>query len=156
MRCPYCHTDNDRVVDSRSGPDGFSFRRRRECVHCGRRFTTYERIEEPVLYVVKKGGERESFRREKIKHGLLRACWKRPVSDEQLEAIVARVENEIFTNFDAEVDSQYLGNLVMQELRELDQVAYVRFASVYREFKDVRDFVHELQPILAEAKRAPK
>jgi transcriptional repressor NrdR len=99
---------------------------------------------------------REPFDREKIKFGLLKACWKRPVSDQQIEAIVLAVENEAYLNFETEVESRFLGNLVMQHLRDLDQVAYVRFASVYREFKDVRDFVQELQPILAEAKRAPK
>jgi transcriptional repressor NrdR len=156
MRCPYCRVDNDKVIDSRTGQDGFAIRRRRECVHCNRRFTTYERVEEPVLNVVKKDGIREPFDREKIKSGLLKACWKRPVSDEQIEAIVATVENDAYTNFETEVDSHYLGNLVMQQLRDLDQVAYVRFASVYREFKDLRDFVQELKPILAEAKRAPK
>jgi transcriptional repressor NrdR len=156
MRCPYCRVDNDKVIDSRTGQDGFAIRRRRECVHCARRFTTYERVEEPVLNVVKKDGVREPFNREKIKVGLLKACWKRPVGDEQIEAIVAAVEDEAYANFDNEVESRYLGNLLMQKLRDLDQVAFVRFASVYREFKDVRDFVQELQPILAEAKRSPK
>jgi transcriptional repressor NrdR len=148
--------DNDKVIDSRTGQDGFAIRRRRECVHCNRRFTTYERVEEPVLSVVKKDGVRVPFDREKIKSGLLKACWKRPVSDEQLEAIVSAVENDAYEKFETEVESSYLGNLVMQHLRDLDQVAYVRFASVYREFKDVRDFVQELKPILAEAKRVPK
>ena len=128
----------------------------RECVHCNRRFTTYERVEEPVLNVVKKDGVREPFDREKIKVGLLKACWKRPISEEQIEAVVSAVENEAYANFETEVDSHYLGNLLMEKLRDLDQVAYVRFASVYRQFKDVRDFVQELQPILAEAKRVPK
>lgn len=156
MRCPYCRVDNDRVIDSRTGQDGFAIRRRRECVHCTRRFTTYERVEEPVLNVVKKDGVREPFDREKIRSGLQKALWKRPVGEEQIEAIVAAIENDAFTNFETEVDSSYLGNQLMQHLRELDQVAYVRFASVYREFKDVRDFVQELQPILAEGKRTPK
>ncbi len=156
MRCPYCRVDNDKVIDSRTGQDGFAVRRRRECVHCGRRFTTYERVEEPVLNVVKKDGVREPFSREKIKAGMQKACWKRPVSNEQIESIVSAVEDDAYANFDTEVQSQYLGNLLMQKLRELDQVAFVRFASVYREFKDVRDFVQELQPILAEAKRMPK
>ena len=115
-----------------------------------------ERVEEPVLKVVKKDGVREPFDREKIRSGLSKALWKRPVSDEQIERIVTAVENDAFSNFDTEVESTYLGNLLMQHLRDLDQVAYVRFASVYREFKDVRDFVQELQPILAENKRAPK
>jgi transcriptional repressor NrdR len=156
MRCPYCRVDNDKVIDSRTGQDGFAIRRRRRCVHCNRKFTTYERVEEPVLNVVKKDGVREPFDREKIKAGLRKACWKRPVSDEQLESIISAVERDALDNFETEVDSRYLGNLVMQQLRTVDQVAYVRFASVYREFKDVRDFVQELQPILAEAKRMPK
>ncbi len=156
MRCPYCRVDNDKVIDSRTGQDGFAIRRRRECVHCARRFTTYERVEEPVLNVVKKDDVREPFSREKIKMGLLKACWKRPVSDEQIEVIVSAVEDDAYANFETEVESRYLGNLLMQKLRELDQVAFVRFASVYREFKDIRDFVQELQPILAEAKRMPK
>jgi transcriptional repressor NrdR len=156
MRCPYCRVDNDKVIDSRTGQDGFAIRRRRECVHCGRRFTTYERVEEPVLNVVKKDGVREPFSREKIKAGLLKACWKRPVSDEQIEAIVSAVEDDAYANCENEVESQYLGNSVMQRLRKVDQVAFVRFASVYREFKDVRDFVQELQPILAESKRKMK
>jgi transcriptional repressor NrdR len=156
MLCPYCRVDNDRVIDSRAGQDGFAIRRRRECLHCGRRFTTYERVDEPVLKVIKKDGVREPFDREKIKAGLSKALYKRPVSDEQIESVVSAVENDAFANFDNEVESHYLGNLVMQHLRELDQVAYVRFASVYRQFKDVRDFVHELQPILAESKRSPK
>jgi transcriptional repressor NrdR len=156
MLCPYCRVDNDRVIDSRAGQDGFAIRRRRECLHCGRRFTTSERVDEPVLKVIKKDGVREPFDREKIKAGLSKALYKRPVSDEQIESVVSAVENDAFANFDNEVESHYLGNLVMQHLRELDQVAYVRFASVYRQFKDVRDFVHELQPILAEAKRVPK
>ena len=154
MRCPYCRVDNDKVIDSRTGQDGFAIRRRRECVHCARRFTTYERVEEPVLNVVKKDGIREPFDREKIKVGLRKACWKRPVSDEQLESIITAVENEAYASYETEIQTRDLGNLVMQQLRDVDQVAYVRFASVYREFKDVRDFVQELQPILAESKRA--
>src|SRR5438105_198133 len=116
MRCPYCRVDNDKVIDSRTGQDGFAIRRRRECVHCNRRFTTYERVEEPVLNVVKKDGIREPFDREKIKVGLRKACWKRPLGEEQLEAIVAGVENEAYANFETEVESRYLGNLVMQQL----------------------------------------
>ena len=117
---------------------------------CKRRYTTYERIEELNVKVVKKDGVREPFDRNKIKRGLEKACWKRPVSDDQIEAIVTAVENDMYTSFDAEVDSQYLGELVMQHLRKLDQVAYVRFASVYRQFKDAHDFVDELEPMLEE------
>ncbi len=156
MRCPHCRKDNDRVIDSRVSQDGFSIRRRRECLGCKQRYTTYERIEEPSIMVVKKDGTRVPFEREKIRTGLEKACWKRPVSAEQMEAVVVRVENEIHVRGENEVDSEFLGELLMQELRQLDQVAYVRFASVYREFKDVRDFVAELEPILAEAKRKGK
>jgi transcriptional repressor NrdR len=156
MRCPYCRVDNDRVIDSRASEDGFATRRRRECLGCRRRYTTYERLEEPALKVVKKDGLRMPFEREKIKRGLEKACYKRPVSEERIEALVAAIENEVFSQFDTEVESRHLGELVMRRLRELDQVAYVRFASVYREFQDVRDFVEELEPILAEAQRAPR
>ena len=153
MKCPFCRVDNDRVVDSRASEDGFAIRRRRECLDCKRRYTTYERLEEMNIKVVKKGGERDPFSRDKIRKGLEKACWKRPIGDEQIEAIVSAVEREIYANFDSEVDSGELGELVMQHLGELDQVAFVRFASVYREFKDVRDFVDELQPMLQQASK---
>jgi transcriptional repressor NrdR len=123
MRCPYCSSDNDRVIDSRA-------------------------IEERAIKVIKKDGARVPFEREKLKAGIEKACWKRPVSDAQIESLISDVENDVLTNFDAEVDSGYLGERVMSRLRELDQVAYVRFASVYRQFKDVRDFVEELEPML--------
>lgn len=148
MKCPFCRVDNDRVIDSRASEDGFAIRRRRECLGCRRRYTTYERLEEMAIKVVKKGGEREPFSRQKIRDGLAKACWKRPISDEQILAIVAGVETEIYANFDTEVESQHVGELVMHYLGQLDQVAFVRFASVYREFKDVRDFVDELRPML--------
>jgi transcriptional repressor NrdR len=150
MRCPFCGVDNDRVIDSRAGQDGYIIRRRRQCNHCHRRYTTYERLEEMELKVVKKNGVREPFDLDKIRQGLRKACWKRPVSDEQIEAVAAAVEAELVANFDAEVDSRHIGQLVMERLAELDQVAFVRFASVYREFKDVRDFVDELEPMLRE------
>ena len=159
MKCPYCRVDNDRVIDSRASQDGFSIRRRRECLSCRRRYTTYERIEESVVKVVKKDGTRVPFERDKIKRGLEKACWKRPVSDAQIEAVVSQVEHEVITQFDTEVDSTYVGELVISQLKALDQVAYVRFASVYREFTDVRDFFEELQPMLAESRlnaREPK
>ena len=148
MKCPFCRCDNDRVVDTRGSGDGFAIRRRRQCLGCGRRFTTFERVEETEMKVVKKGGVRELFDREKIRRGLQKACWKRPISDAQIEDLVTHVEEAIYARFDNEVDSQTLGELVMQRLSELDQVAFVRFASVYREFKDVNDFVEELQPML--------
>ena len=148
MRCPFCHADNDRVIDSRTSQDRFSIRRRRECISCTRRYTTYERLEEMDLRVIKKDGVREPFDPEKIRQGLLRACWKRPVSEEQIESMVGSVERDIYTEFDSEIESHRLGEMVMARLREVDQVAYVRFASVYRRFEDVRDFVDELKPML--------
>jgi transcriptional repressor NrdR len=156
MKCPFCQKDNDRVIDSRASEDDFAIRRRRECLACKRRYTTYERVERTAVKVVKKDGSRVPFDRTRIKLGLEKACWKRPVSDAQLETIVTEVENHLETNFDSEVESRYLGELVMQRLRELDQVAYVRFASVYRQFQDVHDFVDELRPMLAETPRPPR
>ena len=155
MKCPFCRVDNDRVIDSRNCEDGFAIRRRRQCLNCKRRYTTHERLEELAVKVIKKGGQREPFSRGKIRDGLAKACWKRPISDEQIDAIVSAVESEIYANFDREVETRYLGELVMRHLGELDQVAYVRFASVYREFKDVRDFVDELQPMLQQGLRRP-
>lgn len=152
MRCPFCNVDNDRVVDSRAVQDGYIIRRRRLCSHCNRRYTTYERLEEAELKVVKKDDVREPFQLDKIRQGLRKACWKRPVNDEQIEALAAAVEADIYANFEVEVESRRIGELVMERLGELDQVAYVRFASVYREFKDVRDFVDELEPMLRHEK----
>ena len=148
MKCPFCLDTNDRVVDSRSGPDGFTIRRRRECLTCNRRYTTYERLEEMSFKVVKKDGVREPFSREKIRQGLAKACWKRPISDAQIEEVVAAIESKVYEELDSEVESSQLGEMLMEHLRGLDQVAFVRFASVYREFKDVHDFVDELQPML--------
>jgi transcriptional repressor NrdR len=153
MKCPYCRADNDRVIDSRASEDNFAIRRRRECLACKRRYTTYERIEETGLKVIKKNGTRTPFERDKLKRGLEKACWKRPISDEQIEAVVSAVEADAFVHFDAEVESEYLGELLMKHLLQLDQVAYVRFASVYRKFQDVRDFVEELEPMLEESRR---
>ena len=149
VRCPYCKKDKDKVIDSRSASEAAVIRRRRLCLECGRRYTTYERLEEMTMKVVKKDAVREPFDREKIRQGLARACWKRPISDEQIESVVLDVENEIYATFDSEVDSRVIGELVMQQLGKLDQVAYVRFASVYRDFKDVDDFVDELTPMLS-------
>lgn len=156
MKCPFCRRDNDRVIDSRASEDGLAIRRRRECGACLRRFTTYERVEESSLKVVKKDGVRVPFERDKIKRGLEKACWKRPISDEQIEAVVSAIEKDVYSRFEHEVESEYLGEAVMKKLRDLDQVAFVRFASVYREFKDVRDFVEELEPILQEQRREGK
>ncbi len=152
MRCPFCRVDNDRVMDSRTGQDGFVIRRRRVCLSCQRRYTTYERIEEHPVRVIKKDGARVVYEREKIQRGIEKACWKRPVSNERIEAVLTQIENDIYANFDTEVESRYLGEMIMEHLRQLDQVAYVRFASVYREFQDVHDFVDELQPMLKESR----
>jgi transcriptional repressor NrdR len=152
MRCPYCQSDNDRVIDSRVTPDAGTIRRRRHCQGCDRRFTTMERVEPVTVKVVKKNGAREPFDREKIKRGLATACWKRPIRDEQIEKTVQAIEAHIYEKFD-EIESRYLGELLMERLRELDQVAYVRFASVYREFEDALDFVQELEPILGQSQR---
>ena len=145
MKCPFCRGDNDRVIDSRTAQEGFAIRRRRECLGCRRRYTTYERIETTTVKVIKKDGVREPFDPAKIKQGLEKACWKRAVSDDQLETIIAAVEQDIEQSFETEVESRHVGEVVMQHLRELDEVAYVRFASVYRQFKDVRGFVDELR-----------
>ena len=153
MLCPFCRNDNDRVIDSRAGDDGNSIRRRRECLACRRRFTTYERVERQSLTVVKKGGVREPFDRDKIKRGLAKACWKRPVTEEEIEMVVSALEAELYGTYENELSSRMIGERLMESLRSIDQVAFVRFASVYREFKDVKDFVEELEPILAEANR---
>jgi transcriptional repressor NrdR len=153
MKCPYCLADNDRVLDSRASQDSFAIRRRRECLGCKRRYTTYERIEATTVKIVKKDGSREPFDHAKIKRGLEKACWKRSISDEQIEAVIVAVENELEADMESEVESERVGELVMRHLRALDEVAYVRFASVYRQFKDAQDFVEELRPILAEARK---
>lgn len=145
MRCPFCKVDKDKVVDSRSSSEGAVVRRRRECLNCGRRFTTYERVEESPLRVVKKDGSRVPFDREKILVGIRKACEKRPVSSEQIETAVTRIEDQINKNYDREVPSTEIGEMVMEALKKLDKVAYVRFASVYREFKDPEDFVKAIR-----------
>ncbi len=154
MRCPFCKKDHDRVIDSRSANGGATVRRRRKCLSCQKRFTTYEKVEEITLYVIKKDGRRDVFDREKIKRGLLTACKKRPVSLQTIEDIVNRIEIELYENYDREVKSTKVGDLVMRELKTLDHVAYVRFASVYREFKDVSEFMRELKPMLKVGPRA--
>jgi transcriptional repressor NrdR len=148
MKCPFCKQDKDKVVDSRKSPDELSIRRRRECLECGKRFTTYERVEKRQLRVVKKGGERVPFDRDKLLTGLLKACWKRPVASDQLETLVNAVETRLAEETDGDVTSRRIGELVMDELRRTDKVAYVRFASVYRDFKDAEEFMTELKRIL--------
>ncbi len=145
MRCPYCKADDDRVIDSRSVEGGAAIRRRRACGKCERRYTTYERFEQSSLRVVKKDGTRVPFDRQKIRSGLLKAFEKRPVSSEEVEATVVRIEQEIARRYDKEVPTRAIGELVMKELKKRDAVAYVRFASVYREFKDIGDFVEEIR-----------
>lgn len=149
MMCPFCRHGETKVIDSRTSQQ-FAIRRRRECLSsvCGRRFTTYEKIEESPLRVVKKDGTRIPFDRDKIRAGLEKACYKRPVGEDQIEAIICEVEADVYENFDREVASRYIGEKVFGMLREVDQIAFVRFASVYREFKDVNDFVEELEPML--------
>lgn len=155
MRCPFCKKDNDKVIDSRSSNDGSVIRRRRECVACERRYTTYERVEEAPFRVVKKDGSRQPFERPKITHGIERACEKRPVSTEQIEQLTDRIEARVKEMFDTEVSSRVIGNMVMDELRSLDPVAYVRFASVYREFKDVSEFMNELASVRGKEGNVP-
>lgn len=148
MRCPFCRHDNDRVLNTRASEDGFAIRRRRMCNNCRRRYTTYERLEESGLQVVKKDSTRVPFDRGKIRQGIQQACWKRPIEAERMDVVAAQVEAEIYESFENEVPSRQIGEIVMRHLADLDKVAYVRFASVYRDFADVRDFVREIRPIL--------
>lgn len=148
MKCPFCRKDNDKVVDSRSAEDGNVIRRRRECLECSKRYTTYERIEEIPLRIIKKDGGRQPYDRKKLLSGLLKACEKRAVPLADLEGIANELEEEISQRASKEVPSEVLGEAVMNKLRDLDQVAYVRFASVYRDFKDVGQFLEELRPLL--------
>ncbi len=150
MKCPYCDEMDSKVVDSRPTDDGKTIRRRRECAACGKRFTTYERIEEIPIMVVKKDGTRQSFDRSKILYGMIRAAEKRPVSVHDIEAAVSNIEKEIANNMDKEVTTKAIGNMVMEELKQLDDVAYVRFASVYRQFKDINTFMEELKLLMNE------
>jgi len=153
VRCPYCQLDDDRVIDSRATDDGTAIRRRRVCNPCGKRFTTYERVEgEEALRVVKKDGRTQPFDRRKILSGMQVACEKRPVSTEALEAAVNRIHQLLLTDGEREVPSTKIGDLVMRELHALDQVAYVRFASVYRQFKDLDEFMHELRHVIGGGK----
>ena len=147
MKCPYCGSENLKVVDSRSADDG-SIRRRRQCEECKKRFTTYEKIETLPLMVIKKDNSREFFDRDKLINRIMRATYKRPVSPEQIEAIADDIENKALNSFDREISSRDIGERVMEKLKDLDEVAYVRFASVYREFKDVNSFMQELRKLM--------
>lgn len=148
MKCPYCSNPDTRVIDSRPAEDGTSIRRRRSCDTCGKRFTTYEKVETIPLIIIKKDNNREQYNRRKIESGVLQACYKRPVSAEQIQKTIDAIETKVFSLEDREVPSSVIGELVMDELKNLDEVAYVRFASVYREFKDVNTFMDELKKIL--------
>ncbi|MGC2302386.1 transcriptional regulator NrdR [Candidatus Binatus sp.] len=153
MRCPFCRNRGNRVIDSRLSNDGMLIRRRRACSACNRRFTTYERVEEAAPMVVKKDGRREQFDRAKIIAGLKRACEKRPVSMETIEQIANNIETAMTEQSDREVSSNAIGSAVMNELHKIDQVAYVRFASVYRQFKDIDEFMHELEDLINQRKQ---
>ncbi len=148
MKCPFCNHENTRVIDSRPAEDNNSIRRRRICDECGKRFTTYEKIETIPLIIIKKDNNREAYDRTKLEGGVLRACHKRPVSAKQITTLLDEVETEIFNMEEREISSQVIGELVMNKLRDLDMVAYVRFASVYREFKDINTFMDELKKVL--------
>ncbi|MCL4143033.1 UNVERIFIED_CONTAM: hypothetical protein GTU68_039794 [Idotea baltica] len=148
MRCPFCKFDNDKVTDSRGGEDGYVIRRRRMCLSCNKRFTTFERVAELELRVAKKDGSREPFKPEKIRKGIERACWKRPIPTEDVERIILEIVQGIYLHEAPEIDSDSIGEMVMEKLIDLDDVAYIRFASVYRQFRDIHDFVEEVRPIL--------
>jgi len=156
LRCPFCQNMDDRVIDSRLSKDGDMIRRRRECSHCQRRFTTYERVEETLPMVIKKDGRREPFDRGKILAGLQKACEKRPVSITVLEKMIDRIEQRLQETGEREVQSREIGEQIMQELQNLDEVAYVRFASVYRSFKDVNEFMNEVKELLEKGQKSKK
>ena len=149
MKCPYCGFRESKVVDSRPAEEGSSIRRRRECLSCERRFTTYETVESLPIVVIKKDGSRQSFDRSKVLRGMIRACEKRPVSLENLETMINEIEAVLQNSLDREVSSEKIGELAMDKLKEIDEVAYVRFASVYRQFKDISTFMNELNKLLA-------
>lgn len=147
MRCPYCENPDTKVIDSRPTEEGHAIRRRRGCEKCGKRFTTYEKVEESIIMVIKKDGRREAFDRSKVLNGIIRACEKRPVSLAEMERVAYDIERGLNNLMEKEVESTFIGELVMEQLKELDEVAYVRFASVYRQFKDVNTFVKEIEKI---------
>ena len=152
MKCPYCENEDSKVIDSRHTEDGKAIRRRRECEECDRRFTTYEKVEEMILMVIKKDGSRQAFDRNKLLNGIIRACEKRPVSIADMEKIVDDIERGLNNMMEKEIDSNFIGELVMERLKDLDEVAYVRFASVYRQFTDVNTFVQEVERLLTTKK----
>jgi transcriptional regulator NrdR len=148
VKCPYCSYEESKVVDSRSTEDDMSIRRRRECLKCNKRYTTYEKVENVPILVIKKNMNREYFDRTKIINGLIKACQKRPVSRQQIENVADEIEKKINNQMLTEVDSEYIGELIMENLRDLDEVSYVRFASVYRQFKDINTFMEEIKNLL--------
>lgn len=148
MKCPYCNEDDTKVIDSRPADDNSSIRRRRQCETCGKRFTTYEKLETMPLMVIKKDNSRETYDRSKIEQGVIHSCHKRPVSTQQIDCMIDEIENKVFNMEEKEVETTAIGELVMEKLKQLDEVAYVRFASVYREFKDVSTFMEELGKLL--------
>ena len=156
MRCPFCDNDDTKVIDSRPSDEGKAIRRRRECEKCGKRFTTYEKVEASILMVVKKDGSREAFDRDKLLYGLVKACEKRPVSMDEIEHVVNEIERGLNNLMQKEVPSTFIGELVMDKLKELDEVAYVRFASVYRQFTDVNTFIQEIEELVGKKKKARK
>ena len=156
MRCPFCATPDTKVIASRPTEEGSAIRRRRECEVCGKRFTTYEKLEEIILMVVKRDGSRESFDRNKVLNGIIRACQKRPVTLEQMENVVSEIEKDINNRMEKEIPSEYIGEAVMDKLKDLDEVAYVRFASVYRSFTDVGTFVSEIEKLLGKGHNGNK
>ena len=152
MKCPFCDNHDTKVIDSRPTEDGHAIRRRRGCDKCNKRFTTYEKVEESILMVVKKDGKRQAFDRRKVLNGIAKACEKRPVSLSAMEAMVDEIERQLNNRMEKEVDSDYIGELVMNELRKADEVAYVRFASVYRQFTDVNTFIKEIEKLISNHK----
>jgi transcriptional repressor NrdR len=148
MKCPYCSCQEDKVIDSRPTDEGATIRRRRECLNCRKRFTTYEKVESLPIMVIKKDGSREPYNRDKVRKGVLRATEKRSVSADEIERMLDSIEYHISNSLEREVTSEFIGELVMEKLRDLDEVAYVRFASVYRQFKDINTFMNELKKLL--------
>ena len=153
MRCPFCDNQETKVIDSRPTEDGHAIRRRRECERCSRRFTTYEKVEEVILMVVKKDGSREAFDRRKIMNGIIKACEKRPVTVATIENMVDQIERGLNNMMEKEIDSSFIGELIMDQLKDVDQVAYVRFASVYRQFTDVNTFIREIEKLIGKQEK---
>lgn len=152
MKCPYCSYYETKVIDSRPTEEGQTIRRRRECINCNKRFTTYEKIEEVPLILIKKDGTRQSYNRNKLVNGIIRACEKRPVSMKEIESIADEIERDLYNSLKREITTKFIGEKVMNRLKDIDEVAYVRFASVYRQFKDINTFMDELEKLLGERK----